>query len=742
MSHFYTISFLISFPFFLIQRFFPRAFANMYNVGHSDSKHHLFKSSRSFMPSSSTSCHSSSVPLNTHLYHSSNLLHNACVSSLQFPNTSDNCSHLTISHSMNLTRQPQTHLYSRSLHRSDELNPTHLIGSKITNKPIEAEIARHNIQSMSSSVSFHWSSSFYNKPFHIHHATSESLIYSIIQTLAHVHLFTIGTKLDRSSKTHPVPAIIHIQCIHHEYFSTIIVLETQHLPPPSTHLFQTIQQLCKIIFSPTNRLMAWGDIISELKPFQYFNLFDINNLTNTFNIQQHFQIEWNKRHPHINECIARHDSTSQDNEISDYLICQVKSDDIDDDFNRMDPTSDHNTCICPSLIRPFKSRDAVWSIRKAIHSTYDQILDESMKLNTWSSGLDDKLHTWYSSHDKRVRDLMLISALYELFASTKLFFYLKDITSSNLTPGSYINTILPSTYTPLPSFLVLTDSHGKRVPPIINTSSYNIITKSISGLQWVNEHKIQLCTRSLTLSPTFSPLLSSSIGVLFLIGTNSIRQIPALQIMQQIEEIIELIRFHHPHLNKKHDISIVTTFPCYKVSSRFSSPSSLMNNIISYNENLKQLSDRMRFSYVDFKVTDSLLSHDQMHLSSSHQHFLSNAIITYLHDLFNIKINSFKVNCRSQQAFARRNKNRHEHLKQKQSLYTISRPIHPTWHLNELKLFLKEKNIKFSRLPEIYHHQLRIRFNTNHTKQDAEQILSADVFDENHHIEWLRLQHT
>jgi len=58
----------------------------------------------------------------------------------------------------------------------------------------------------------------------------------------------------------------------------------------------------------------------------------------------------------------------------------------------------------------------------------------------------------------------------------------------------------------LPLFLILADSHGEFNHPIVTTTHYNVITRSISSLQWVKNYNNQLCIRSLVPSASISSL--------------------------------------------------------------------------------------------------------------------------------------------------------------------------------------------------------------------------------------------
>ena len=54
----------------------------------------------------------------------------------------------------------------------------------------------------------------------------------------------------------------------------------------------------------------------------------------------------------------------------DVLICLINSDDLNDDYDEHHPMDDFNTCICPSNIRPYKSKNALWSLQKAIEYVF------------------------------------------------------------------------------------------------------------------------------------------------------------------------------------------------------------------------------------------------------------------------------------------------------------------------------------------------------------------------------------
>ncbi|CAF3529826.1 unnamed protein product [Rotaria socialis] len=119
--------------------------------------------------------------------------------------------------------------------------------------------------------------------------------------------------------------------------------------------------------------MTWGDLVKKLLTFEQFNFFDISQATNTFNLQDYFARQWNTAHPHTADCVGRHQPIIEESISDDFLVCLVNSDDLDDEFDPTHPIDDYNTCICPSEIRPYKTKNALWSLQKAVQFTFNLI---------------------------------------------------------------------------------------------------------------------------------------------------------------------------------------------------------------------------------------------------------------------------------------------------------------------------------------------------------------------------------
>ncbi len=157
---------------------------------------------------------------------------------LRLPNFSEDSS-LTISHTSHMIRQPGINPLDRFLDRSEATCPTHLTGSKRTKWLKAGRKARQNQLIRSTQQPFHWPESHYGSLVHIHRNTPLITIQLTIQKIAKIHLYTIDTESDPSPRNihNPKPALIQIEAIHSETSATLILVEVQHLPHPSTVLF-------------------------------------------------------------------------------------------------------------------------------------------------------------------------------------------------------------------------------------------------------------------------------------------------------------------------------------------------------------------------------------------------------------------------------------------------------------------------------------------------------------------------
>ncbi|CAF1643718.1 unnamed protein product [Rotaria magnacalcarata] len=250
-------------------------------------------------------------------------------------------------------------------------------------------------------------------------------------------------------------------------------------------------------------------------------------------------------------------------------------------------------------------------------------------------------------------------------------------------------SIIRHEHTVLPLYFILSDSHGKNLPSISKAPHYQITTRSISGLQWMNTYNHTICTQTVLNSLSMSSILSSATGVLFFIGTNSVRSMPALRIIQQVGAIVNMIRLNHHHIDHVDKITMAATFPCLKVSSRFPTIDLLLNNINLYNQQLQLLSRRLGFSFIDFHITPEHLHRDHLHLQRQYNNILHTTIVQYFGAIKAKQVKSPQSQHRSSKAITRRNKQRHEKLKEKQQQHTLTRALSSSWTIPDIKKHIK-----------------------------------------------------
>ena len=232
---------------------------------------------------SSTFNQPSSIHLLNYPYNSSHVMSDSLHSFMLPSNYSKFNSHmgdLRISHSTNSHQQPIINPHKYFLTRMEENCPTHLTKTKRTKRLKAGRKAQSNQRLLFTLNSFYWPESNYGSTVYIHYRTSETLLLGIIHKISNVNLYCIDTELDKPTRLNPhsTPALIQVQAIHDMNYSTVILIEVQHLPSSSSSLFHSIQQLCRMIFSSNNKIIAWGDVKKKLLPFTLFNLLDLSHI--------------------------------------------------------------------------------------------------------------------------------------------------------------------------------------------------------------------------------------------------------------------------------------------------------------------------------------------------------------------------------------------------------------------------------------------------------------------------------
>ena len=231
--------------------------------------------------------------------------------------------------------------------------------------------------------------------YHINRATSPMLLSKLIELARKTTRFTIDTEQDYY--THE-PALIQIEFIQSK--SIVLLVETCHLPHPSSVLFWLIRSLFKVIFKSSNVIYSWGDGIRELTDFIHYNLFSLHTIhqIKMINLPVHFKQWYNKTFLHQ---------------------CAIQSFGDDDD--------DHQLCTC--LYRPVKHMDHQWSLQKAIAYTFNEFLDKSRTKSHWSRPLNSTNIQQYSiinKNAKKIHEHLILYAANDCLAVTKLLMVLES----------------------------------------------------------------------------------------------------------------------------------------------------------------------------------------------------------------------------------------------------------------------------------------------------------------------------
>lgn len=710
--------------------------------------------------------------------------------------------------------QPILHPHARFLNRLEENCPTHLSGKQRTNWLKAGRKAQANQQLLLTLPRFSWPQHNSGEPIFINRITSDHTLQSIIHDLSNVHLFSIDTESTMlpSNPSAALPSLIQIEAIHNMHSSMLILIEIQHLPQHDTMEFSLIQHICQQIFNPSNRVITWGDPHAELKAFEDFDLFCCSNIHHPINLQQIFAQYWNSTHPHESQCpISSYAFSSE--LFSDEIICIADSTDLTDAHALPPFEPDSSSCTCSSNIRPYKSKAVLWSLQKAVHFLFNETVDKELTMSVWSNGLDHTLHPFSTDRDRQARDALVLYAITDVIALTRIYCHIfpsnvpqssstivstndpsttespiqiptsissthdetlpEVVISSSSTSKAPTRTVTTEIATK-PLVYILSDSHGKYLSKNMSVCNYDVQVNSISGLRFVDQYTPNLCATTILHSPETSIILSNARGVMFLLGTNSVRSISSSTMIDQVINIVYFLRENYPSLSCPDAITFILVFPCYKPSNTYNTTSSLLNNITNFNERLNTLSRILNFSTLDLQVNAESLSSDHMHIHGRNQRIMATLLSQYIDRLsLHIVIHSSPIiNTNSTNATSaildpvisplhesnsssedelvteskqinrttssknRRNRRRHDkrHLRRLENI--LSREVSSCWTLSSLKQYLRTQSIRFAFLAPIRNSMLRIAFNDPVDLAVADQVISQDFFDESHYNSW------
>jgi len=259
----------------------------------------------------------------------------------------------------------------------------------------------------------------------IHRLSTITQIDELISKAKCTKRFTLDTESERSEHVNQ-GALVQIQFIHSIYNSTVLIIEVNYLPDPTSTLFQKIKELCMIIFNNNNEIISRGEFIDEIKHFHYLDFIHPGNI-------HHINLQFLFSNP--NADTKTHPAKERrDNESRDVLMHSTPGGNVyynildDDDYYYDD--DDMVNDINPVQV----NQNQPISLQNAIATTFKKFLDKSLTYNYWKCGLDPYLKTWKTKlfnkkfHDEQLeksqRQLMIQYAIHDCTAVTELFFHM------------------------------------------------------------------------------------------------------------------------------------------------------------------------------------------------------------------------------------------------------------------------------------------------------------------------------
>ncbi|CAF2056870.1 unnamed protein product [Rotaria magnacalcarata] len=218
----------------------------------------------------------------------------------------------------------------------------------------------------------------------VNKATDTNILHELVHIAQSTKYFTIDTESDLFTNC---PALIQIEFIDQEFSSTIILVETCHLPIDKKSLkFWLIQSIFKYIFTERKTIFCWGCPIDELGKFLIYDLY------------------------------------------KQEVLCKPRMIDIQDEFKAWHfkqvgfyQTGHHHP----------------WGLQNAIYKMYNEFLDKSQQLNTWSQGL------YRRPYHPKVKS-MIDYAAYDCLSVTKLAVTMKQLTVGMFSIGLRSDRLGPS----------------------------------------------------------------------------------------------------------------------------------------------------------------------------------------------------------------------------------------------------------------------------------------------------------
>ncbi|CAF4178087.1 unnamed protein product, partial [Rotaria magnacalcarata] len=257
---------------------------------------------------------------------------------------------------------------------------------------------------------------------HLHYKSTIDTLNELISKAYKTKRYVVDTE-SQKGETERHGALIQIQFLYSSDQSTTILIEINYLPDKQSNLYKKIIELCEIIFNNGNEILAWGPLENEFTNFHHLDLIHIDKKIIPINVQSLFSSGKNIQitHPEM----ERRDETTAD---TSYYIYDTPGDNDD-----MNDEPQINDILFGSHHQTHVNSNELWSLQKAIETTFGKFLDKFETVNHWKCGLDLQLDTWkqklFSKHhydkttEQQRRLSMIQYAVHDCAAVAELYFH-------------------------------------------------------------------------------------------------------------------------------------------------------------------------------------------------------------------------------------------------------------------------------------------------------------------------------
>ncbi|CAF1506397.1 unnamed protein product [Didymodactylos carnosus] len=163
--------------------------------------------------------------------------------------------------------------------------------------------------------------------------------------------------------------------------------------------------------------------------------------------------------------------------------------------------------------------------------------------------------------------------------------------------------------------MFMSDSLGAGISKVIPAQdSYDFHPDVLSGRRWSGGQQDYLSTIKFLELATTKELLDESIAVVFLVVINQIRNMPAEQVIRDVQRVIETVEQNHPNIES---IAVVDCITTKRTTARYPNISDIQMNIKEYNESLSTLADELQFTLIQSGITVNDIKDNNIHIKEA-----------------------------------------------------------------------------------------------------------------------------